>query len=75
MNEKIARFKKHQDLASPEMKIIAGGGIDIESIVEIRRATNIREFHVGRAARESNRIDGKVRVELVSELVRKINEL
>lgn len=75
LSEKIVRFKEYQDLASPEIEIIVGGGIDRDAIAQIRHATNIREFHVGRAARLSNRVDGEVKAELVSQLVRKIHEL
>jgi copper homeostasis protein len=68
LNEKIGRFRKYQELADPNIKIIAGGGIDLDAISEIRRATSIREFHVGRAARSLNRIDGEIKAELVSQM-------
>ena len=68
LNEKIARFREYQRLAGPKIKIIAGGGIDLDAISQIRRATSIREFHVGRAARLSYRIDGEVKAELVSQM-------
>jgi copper homeostasis protein len=68
LGEKIARFRKYQELASPKIKIIAGGGIDLDAISQIRRATSIQEFHVGRAARVSSRIDGEVKAELVSQM-------
>jgi len=64
LSEKIARFRKYQELAGPKIKIIAGGGIDLDAISQIRRATSIREFHVGRAAR----IDGEVKAELVRKM-------
>jgi len=64
LSEKIARFRKYQELAGPKIKIIAGGGIDLDAISQIRRATSIREFHVGRAAR----INGKVKAELVRKM-------
>lgn len=51
--------------------VLAGGGIDAEAISRIGRATNIREFHVGRAAR----VDGRVNWELVNRLVEKCREL
>ena len=64
LSEKIARFRKYQELAGPKIKMIAGGGIDLDAISQIRRATSIREFHVGRAAR----IDGEVKAELVRKM-------
>jgi copper homeostasis protein len=68
LSEKIARFRRYQELAGPECEIIAGGGIDLDAISQIRRATSIREFHVGRAARLSRRIDSEVKAELVRQL-------
>ena len=55
--------------------ILAGGGIDREAILKIGRATNIREFHVGRAARAGFQVDGHVQASLVSELVRKLSAI
>ena len=75
LSERIDRLKKYQGSASPEIEIIAGGGIDLDAIAQVGRATSIREFHVGRAARLGNRVDGGVKAEFVSQLVRKIHEL
>jgi len=57
------------------MSIIAGGGIDLETIAALRRRTQIREFHVGRAARLNNRIDGEVSAKLVNQLVNMVNSV
>lgn len=42
--------------ASPEMKLLAGGGIDAEMIGLLLETTSVDEFHIGSAAR----IDGDV---------------
>lgn len=49
--EKITRLARYQKAAAPEIEILAGGGIDEESMQMTCQATTIREFHVGRAAR------------------------
>ncbi|HEX7296205.1 MAG TPA: copper homeostasis protein CutC [Pyrinomonadaceae bacterium] len=73
--EKIGRFQKYQDVAAPEIEIIAGGGIDLNAITQIGRTTSIREFHVGRAVRNPPRVHGFVKAELVSKLVGVLREL
>lgn len=55
--------------------ILAGGGIDAEAILEIGRATNIREFHVGRAARSGKSVAGEVQADLVQQLVETLRNL
>lgn len=72
---RIQRLDEHQKAASPELTIIAGGGVDGDAIVKIGRETAIREFHVGRAARTEFRVEGGVQSSLVSGLVRKLNEI
>ena len=57
-------------LAGPEMRVIAGGGIDERAIGIIRAATRLTEFHVGRAARTPPEVDGVVDAERVRDLVR-----
>jgi copper homeostasis protein len=50
-----ARVRGLQQLvesAAPELTIIAGGGLDADAIRVLRKTTSIREFHVGRAARQ-----------------------
>jgi copper homeostasis protein len=64
--EKISRLAEYAIAAEPEIKILAGGGVDMQIISMLRQKTPIAEFHVGRAAR----IDGKVaasRVALIAE--------
>ena len=67
--DKIARLSRYQEAAGPEIEILAGGGIDQQSMRMICEATRIREFHVGRAAREPASPAGVVRSELVRALV------
>ncbi len=66
---RIERFKSYQRHALPEIQIIAGGGLDTEQIRAIRGATNLQEFHVGRAARAANSVTGAVSAERVKALV------
>jgi copper homeostasis protein len=73
-SEKIKRLYKYQEEGGPEIKILAGGGIDQESIRRICQVTGIREFHVGRAAREPASATGVVRSELVKSLVETARE-
>ena len=68
------RLARYADAAAPEITVIAGGGIDSDLISMLKRKTSIREFHVGRAARSGFRVGGDVRAELVSKLVRVIQE-
>ena len=75
LDEKLFRFEMYRLLAGPRIEIIAGGGIDIDAIGKIGRATKIREFHVGRAARSRNRVDGEVLAELVSQLAEQLKQL
>lgn len=48
--------------AQPEIEVIAGGGLTEARIAQLARATPVREFHCGSAARENGRVRaGKVR--------------
>jgi len=67
------RLAAYEQAAAPEIKIIAGGGIDRNAIEILRHTTAIREFHVGRAARQGFDVAGPVRAELVRELVRAVH--
>ncbi len=66
---KIDRLARYQEAAGPEIKILAGGGMDHRSIRMLCEATDIREFHVGRAVREPFAAVGVVRSDLVQALV------
>jgi copper homeostasis protein len=69
---RVQRLAEYEHAAAPELTILAGGGIDGDAIVEVKRATSIREFHVGRAARLNFQVDGEVQASLVSGLVQKL---
>ena len=73
--EKIERLSQYQADAGPEIKILAGGGMDHESIPMVCQLTNIREFHIGRAAREPASASGVVRSELVKALAETVANL
>ena len=55
--EKISRLNEYATAVQPEIKILAGGGIDLQIISMIRATTSIKEFHVGRAARKEDAVD------------------
>lgn len=67
--ERIQRLARYKEEAGPEIEILAGGGMDQQPIRMICQATDIREFHVGRAAREPASAQGEVRATRVKELV------
>jgi copper homeostasis protein len=69
LEERTRRLDAFARTAAPEITIIAGGGIDYGAIELLRRTTTIREFHVGRAAREGFQVEGAVQAELVRRLV------
>jgi len=61
------RLRNLAGRARPEIEILAGGGIDGQAIGQLRQA-GLREFHVGRAAREPAEVHGRVTRERVAEL-------
>ncbi|MEN3326928.1 MAG: copper homeostasis protein [Acidobacteriota bacterium] len=70
LEKRRGRLAAYEHAAAPEIKIIAGAGIDRNAIELLRRTTAIREFHVGRAARQGFDTAGPVQADLVRELVR-----
>ena len=66
--EKMGRLVQYQDVAFPEITVIAGGGLDLSVVRLIKTNTSISEFHVGSAAR----VDGRVSRACVAELARLI---
>ena len=72
--EKIKRMSRYETGILPGIEILAGGGIDERSIRTICEATDIREFHVGRAAREPATATGVVRSERVKALVETLQD-
>jgi len=71
LRSRVQRLAEYEHAAAPEVTILAGGGIDGAAIVEIKRATRIREFHVGRAARLNFQADGAVQASLVTDLIQR----
>jgi copper homeostasis protein len=65
---RISDLKLLAESAAPQLTIVAGGGIDHESIRRLREFAAIREFHVGRAARREGNIHQPVDAALVQEL-------
>lgn len=74
LDSRVQRLGEYERVAAPELMILAGGGIDADAIPKIARATRIREFHVGRAARAEFDVDGAVQASLVHHLVEKLQE-
>ncbi|MEP7270199.1 MAG: copper homeostasis protein CutC [Acidobacteriota bacterium] len=70
---RIARLASLEIATGPEIQVLAGGGLDPSALARIQRTTGIREFHVGRAARRPETIEGIVDAERVSGLVRMLN--
>jgi copper homeostasis protein len=64
----LDRFVEWERAARPEMRMLLGGGIDRDAVKIFCKASSIRAFHVGRAAREGEKIDGGVLAERVREL-------
>lgn len=71
--DKVDCFAAWQRTAQPEVEILVGGGTDAE-VISLLKPVGIKEFHVGKAARKGQRIDGMVQAELVSELSELIRE-
>ena len=69
---RVQRLRQYAETAAPELTILAGGGVDGDALLKIGHETNIREFHVGRAARAGFQVDGHVQASLVNELVEKL---
>ena len=72
---RIQRLREYDEAAAPELTILAGGGVNGDALTRIGRETNIREFHVGRAARARFEVEGDVQASLVSALVQKLEEI
>jgi len=71
---RVQRLQQYATMGAPELIVVAGGGISLEAISHISRETNIREFHVGRAARNQFQVEGNVQASLVRALVNKLHQ-
>ena len=74
-SDKIERLAMYRRQSQPEIEIIAGGGLKAETIEAIRSTTEIREFHVGRAARAGETVEGVVQASRVKRLVEAAREV
>ena len=64
LNMRVQRLKQYAAMGAPELIVLAGGGIDDNAISRISCETNIREFHVGRAARSQFEVEASVQASL-----------
>jgi len=65
----LDRFIEWERAARPEIRMLLGAGINNQDAIKIFcKASTIRAFHVGRAARDGEKIDGAVVAERVREL-------
>ena len=62
--ERVDNLDEYASAAFPEIRLLAGGRIDIEIVGLIKKRTPIREFHIGSAARDK----GVVSVSKVRQL-------
>lgn len=69
LNTRIDCLTQYREAVGPPLEIMVGGGVDSNNISLIKSQTGIREFHVGRAARESSKVEGGVSTELVAGLI------
>jgi copper homeostasis protein len=65
----LDRLVEWERAAHPEMRMLLGGGIDRDAVKFFCKASPIRAFHVGRATRDGEKIDGVALAERVRELV------
>lgn len=68
--EKARTLMELQQAAEPEITILAGGGLDLQSVEALASAaTPIRAFHLGRAVRLPPSIGGEVSAAKVKEFI------
>ena len=65
--QRIDQLAACEQAARPEIAILAGGGMDVATVKQIRRQTGIAEFHVGRGVRRPATVDGAVDPALVAK--------
>jgi copper homeostasis protein len=58
--QRAERLMQLQAIASPEIEVLVGGGVDADAIEWLCRRTSLRAFHAGRAARENYAVNGRV---------------
>jgi len=65
----VSNLTAFETKARPQIRILAGGGLDASRIRELVSSTPVSEFHVGRAVRVPQETQGEVRAESVRELL------
>ncbi len=69
LDQRIRHLSEYAALADPEIQILAGGRVDVQMIGEIKQRTQIREFHIGSAARSGGKVTSR-QVQMLAEAVR-----
>jgi copper homeostasis protein len=64
----LDRFVQWERAARPEIRMLLGGGVDQDAVKIFCKDSTIRAFHIGRAARQEEKIYGEVLAERVKEL-------
>jgi copper homeostasis protein len=67
--QKIENYRLCLEAASPEIMILAGGGMTDEMMDILQKQAGIQDFHFGTFVREPKEIDGKVSEERVRKIV------
>ena len=68
------RLAEYSKRTNANLKILAGGGMTADTIQELSKDTQVREFHVGTAAREDGCVTRR-RVEFLSKLLPKSSSM
>jgi copper homeostasis protein len=69
-SENLRLLADWQQAATPEIAILAGGGLDLHTIEALQKATRIQAFHLGRAVRIPTVVTGTVSQAKVREFLR-----
>lgn len=60
VDERVERLPEYERAIGPDKLLVLGGDLRLDMLSELRRRTNIRIFHLGRAVRTPERADGRV---------------
>ena len=66
--ERCARLRRFVERAAPQLTIVAGGGVDLETFEALARDGAVSWLHVGRAARDGKDPEGPVSAASVRRL-------
>jgi copper homeostasis protein len=70
--ERSQHLQKLQQLMHPNMDVLVGGGVNGEAIETVCTMTPIRAFHLGRAVREPQTVDGVVSAARVAAMKQRL---